>query len=138
VSGVIRADPAPSAQAQRRRPISIPDLEALVARPAPTNTWLPGLPMLRCVSSGYLGNGCSCEARIPAEVVHDAWARERTGEEDRFFEFSCRGETWLAYGQADGRVRGVYCPEHRAEREERATLDRIEDGATDGEREMAA
>jgi hypothetical protein len=97
---------------------------------------LPGTPMLRCVSSGYLSGGCSCEAHIPAEVVHDAWACERVGEEDRFFEFTSRGETWLGYGQGDGSVRGVYCPEHRAEREERAALDRIE--IADGDREVAA
>jgi hypothetical protein len=94
--------------------------------------------MLQCVSSGYLSDGCSCAACIPAEVVQDAWACERAGAEDRLFEFACRGETWLAYGQADGSVRGVYCPEHRAEREERAALDRIEAGAIDGGREVAA
>ena len=31
---------------------------------------------LRCVSSGYLIDGCSCQARIPAAVARRAWRRE--------------------------------------------------------------
>jgi hypothetical protein len=39
--------------------------------------------------------------------------------EDQFFRFMWRGAEWLAYGLRDGRVRGVYCPEHNAQRSER-------------------
>jgi hypothetical protein len=79
-------------------------------------------PPLRCVSSGYLANGCSCRATIPTGVVTDAWAREqRAGVRgDRFFHFTWRTEVWLAYGLRNGRIRGVYCPEHSAEREQRS------------------
>jgi hypothetical protein len=78
--------------------------------------------VLRCVSSGYLGDGCSCHATVPARVVRDAWAHERVAsrdDADRFFAFRFRGESWLSYGMRDGGVRGVYCPEHRARRAER-------------------
>jgi hypothetical protein len=81
---------------------------------------------LRCVSSGYLGNGCSCQATVPTSVATRAWAREldRTGLlEDRFFEFTFKGHTWLGYGRANGVVRGVYCPTHRDERDLRAQHD---------------
>jgi hypothetical protein len=79
-------------------------------------------PRVRCVSAGYLSDGCSCRATIPNGVATDAWARElRAGVSgDRFFHFTWRSELWLAYGLKDGRVRGVYCPEHRAERERRS------------------
>jgi hypothetical protein len=75
--------------------------------------------LLRCVSSGYLSGGCSCQATIPIGVVAAAWARdlEQGGaREDRFFRFSWQDGDWLAFGLHDGRVRGVYCPEHSAER----------------------
>jgi hypothetical protein len=67
---------------------------------------------LRCVSSGYLADGCSCRTAIPVDIVEGAWARERdcAGEGDRFFHFAWRGGIWLAYGLADGHVRGVYAP----------------------------
>jgi len=81
--------------------------------------------LLRCVSSGYLSDGCSCRATIPASVVTAAWAREleRSGErEDRLFRFSWRGGVWLAFGLRDGHVRGVYCPEHSAARAERSSV----------------
>ncbi len=77
---------------------------------------------MQCVSSGYLSGGCSCDATIPAGVVTAAWAREleRTGERDsRFFNFTWQGAVWLAFGLADGQIRGVYCPTHRAERDAR-------------------
>lgn len=80
---------------------------------------------LRCVSSGYLSDGCSCRLSIPCSVVTAAWRveRERGGAcGDRFFHFAWRGDVWLAYGLRDGRVRGVYCPTHRAERDEHASL----------------
>jgi hypothetical protein len=85
----------------------------------------PSDPPLRCVSSGYLTGGCSCRSTIPSGVVTDAWGRERRAgvHGDRFFHFTWHGEIWLAYGLKDGRVRGVYCPEHSAERDHRSTTD---------------
>jgi hypothetical protein len=80
---------------------------------------------LRCVSSGYLGDGCSCRARVPVAVASAAWREElKQGRLcEGFFHFAWRGETWLAYGLAGGRVRGVYCPAHRCEREQRLGYD---------------
>jgi hypothetical protein len=82
-------------------------------------------PALRCVSSGYLGDGCSCRSRVPAAVASVAWRDEL--EQGRlcegFFHFAWRGDVWLAYGLANGRVRGVYCPAHRSEREQRLGYD---------------
>lgn len=80
---------------------------------------------LRCVSSGYLGDGCSCRARVPAAVAGAAWRDEleRGPMCEGFFHFAWRGDVWLAYGLASGRVRGVYCPEHRCEREQRLGYD---------------
>jgi hypothetical protein len=90
---------------------------------------------LRCVSSGYLSGGCSCRASIPSSVVTAAWGveRERGGARgDRFFHFAWRGDVWLAYGLASGRVRGVYCPTHRAERDEHSSLNEPRGSAPDG------
>jgi len=94
---------------------------------APTSTPITPEPhldgLLRCVSSGYLLDGCSCQATVPASVACAAWTREleRTrAREDQFFSFLWRGGEWLAYGLRDGRVRGVYCPEHSARRAERS------------------
>jgi hypothetical protein len=82
-------------------------------------------PALRCVSSGYLASGCSCRARVPATVASAAWREEL--EQGRlcegFFHFAWRGDVWLAYGLAGGGVRGVYCPAHRSEREQRLGYD---------------
>lgn len=77
---------------------------------------------LRCTSSGYLSHGCRCQITIPEHVVAAAWERERLfgNTQDRFFHVMWRDEVWLAYGLGDGTVRGVCCPEHRAEREERS------------------
>jgi hypothetical protein len=80
---------------------------------------------LQCVSSGYLGDGCSCRSLIPAAVVAAAWCEERRrggGRGDRFFRFTWEGGTWLAYGLCEGRIRGVYCPDHSAARDERASV----------------
>lgn len=78
---------------------------------------------LRCVSSGYLSDGCSCEATAPAGVAAAAWARElERSVGDRFFHFAWRERVWLAYGLQSGRVRGVYCPSHSAERDGRASV----------------
>ena len=87
---------------------------------------------LRCVSSGYLSGGCSCRSTVPAAAVDAAWAREVAyggSAEDRFFHFACEGEVWLAFGLADGEIRGVYCPTHRAERDARARSARPLHGA---------
>jgi hypothetical protein len=80
---------------------------------------------LQCVSSGYLSDGCSCSSRVPAAVVTAAWRNELECGRlcEGFFHFAWRGGVWLAYGQPDGRVRGVYCPAHRSEREERLGYD---------------
>jgi hypothetical protein len=76
---------------------------------------------LRCVSSGYLTGGCSCPRRIPAHAVLAAWRRElENAPGERFFHFAWGGGEWLAYGLEDGLVRGVYCPDHSAERDERS------------------
>jgi hypothetical protein len=101
---------------------------------------LPARP-LRCVSSGYLSDGCSCEASIPASVVTAAWAQElkRAGARgDRFFRFAWHGGVWLAYGLQDGRVRGVYCPSHSAERDERSSLSESLEGPSTRELAPAA
>jgi hypothetical protein len=79
--------------------------------------------LLRCVWTGDPAHGCSCTSGIPEHVVIAAWRREleRTGvRADQFFRFDWQNDVWLAYGLMDGRVRGVHCPPHRAEREERA------------------
>ena len=96
---------------------------AIAAREAAQDARMDRL--LRCVSSGYLADGCSCRATIPASVVTAAWTAEvdRTRmRDDRFFRFAWRGGVWLAFGLRDGHVRGVYCPEHSAERAERSSL----------------
>lgn len=74
---------------------------------------------LRCVASGYLEDECSCDATVPADAVKALWARrlELAGEaRDGFFRFTTRDGEWLGYGLGDGRVRGVYCPDHSARR----------------------
>ena len=77
---------------------------------------------LPCVSSGS-PDGCSCRSQIARDVVAQAWARELEagGErEARFFHFISGGGVWMAYGLADGNVRGVYCPSHNSQRAERS------------------
>src|SRR5205807_2916851 len=74
---------------------------------------------LQCVSSGYLSGGCSCPHTIPAGAVVAAWALElERAAGERFFHFNWGGGEWLAYGLEDGLVRGVYCPDHSAGRDE--------------------
>ena len=76
---------------------------------------------LRCVSSGYLANGCSCRQSIPYHVVTAAWTRALSrGQAEGFFRLAWQEQVWLAYGLSDGNVRGVYCPDHSAERTRRA------------------
>ncbi len=80
--------------------------------------------LLRCVSSGYLSDGSSCQQTAPGSVACAAWARQLEhvpALEDEFFRFVWRGAEWLGYGLRDGGVRGVYCPEHNAQRSERRT-----------------
>ncbi|HEY2632795.1 MAG TPA: hypothetical protein VGI26_10510 [Solirubrobacteraceae bacterium] len=78
---------------------------------------------LRCVWSGFPHYDRSCRSRIPMSVVVKAWHREMQlkGTEEGFFYFSWRSGVWLAYGLADGGVRGVYCPTHCSERDSRET-----------------
>jgi hypothetical protein len=75
---------------------------------------------LRCVWTSYPTHDRSCHTRVPIRVVTQAWKRElsRGRAHEGFFHFSWDDEVWLAYGLANGRVRGVYCPEHAAERDE--------------------
>lgn len=76
---------------------------------------------LLCVWTGCPANGRSCRSSIPEDVVIAAWRRElaRSGERaGRLFRVAWQNGVWLAYGLSDGRVRGVHCPSHRAEREE--------------------
>ena len=76
---------------------------------------------LQCVSSGYLAGGCSCPRTIPANAVVAAWRHElEHAPGERFFHFAWEGGEWLAYGLEDGLVRGVYCPDHSAARDERS------------------
>jgi hypothetical protein len=85
--------------------------------------------LLRCVSSGYLADECSCRATIPSSVAAAAWANEQDllgSREDRFFRFAWRGGVWFAFGLSDGSVRGVYCPTHSAARAERSFVQGIE------------
>ncbi|HEY2719380.1 MAG TPA: hypothetical protein VGI52_07100 [Solirubrobacteraceae bacterium] len=77
---------------------------------------------LRCVSSSSV-DGCSCDSRISRDVVSQAWQRELEAsgdDEARFFHFIGDGGVWMAYGLADGGVRGVYCPSHNSQRAERS------------------
>jgi hypothetical protein len=77
---------------------------------------------LRCVWTGYLQGAVSCRSCVPERVVLAAWRRElqRGAPKDRFFRFTWQDSVWLAYGVKDGRVRGVYCPSHSADRDERS------------------
>jgi hypothetical protein len=77
---------------------------------------------LPCVSSSS-PDGCSCRSQIAKVVVAQAWARELEASGDseaRFFHFISDGGVWMAYGLADGNVRGVYCPAHNSQRAERS------------------
>jgi hypothetical protein len=96
---------------------------------------------LQCVSSGYLSGGCSCQSTIPSSVVKAAWRDEfkRGGVRgDRLFRFAWNGGVWLAYGLKDGGVRGVYCPSHSAERDERSFLSESREGLLGQELALSA
>jgi hypothetical protein len=89
---------------------------------------------LDCVWSSL--DGCACGVSIPVDAVASAWAREldTTGElEDRFFHFIWEGGVWVAYGLADGEVRGVQCPSHNSERAARSHAARFGEGIGVGE-----
>jgi hypothetical protein len=77
---------------------------------------------LRCVSNGYLSGGCPCDQSIPIRAVAAAWGRERElgRRQAGFFHFAWRGGVWLGYGLEDGRIRGVYCPRHSSQRDQRS------------------
>jgi hypothetical protein len=78
---------------------------------------------MKCVWSGYPDYNRDCRSRIPASVVIKAWHREiqLKGMVEGFYYFTWRHGRWLAYGLRDGRVRGVYCPTHCADRDLRGT-----------------
>jgi hypothetical protein len=78
---------------------------------------------LRCLSSGYLGDDGRCECSIPEHVVAAAWQRQREqhAASEGFFRLMWSEGMWLAFGHSDGGVRGVYCPEHAADRDQRAS-----------------
>ena len=80
---------------------------------------------LRCVWTSHPTYDHSCRSSIPTSVVTAAWCRElaRGRVHGGFFHFAWRGGVWLAYGLQDGQVRGVYCPTHGAQREERLGYD---------------
>jgi len=80
---------------------------------------------LRCVWTSHPDHYRCCRSRVPARAVTAAWHRqlERGRVCAGFFHFTWHGSVWLAYGLTDGGVRGVYCPAHRAEREERLGYD---------------
>jgi hypothetical protein len=87
---------------------------------------------MRCVWASQPDNDHHCPARIPRGVVAEAWWHERrdSGVEEGFFRFLWNGREWLGYGVSDGRVRGVYCPVHTAERDTRAPRARELEGRT--------
>jgi hypothetical protein len=56
-------------------------------------------------------------------VAEAAWGRKLDSTDSissGFFHFAWQSAVWLAFGLADGQVRGVYCPIHRAERDARS------------------
>lgn len=70
--------------------------------------------LLRCVWSSHPDHTRDCRACIPTETVAAAWWQEREdyGTPEGFFFFAWNERVWLGYGLRDGRVRGVYCPQH--------------------------
>lgn len=98
--------------------------DAPASRSLSPGSW-PAEQSLGCVWTRHLRDGRSCGTHVPLDVVRAAWRRElaRGRAGGGFFHFAWRGEAWLAYGLPDGEVRGVYCPAHRAQREERLECD---------------
>ncbi|HTA14705.1 MAG TPA: hypothetical protein VK781_07595 [Solirubrobacteraceae bacterium] len=85
---------------------------------------------MKCVWSGYPNYDRDCRSRIPASFVIKAWQREMQlkGTIEGFFYFGWRNGVWLAFGQRDGGVRGIYCPTHCSERDSRGA--QVEDRPT--------
>ncbi len=113
------------AGAERPAPAARPEDTPAAASAAPAGDGNLVDRLLRCVSSGYLADGCSCRSAIPSSVVMAAWASvlAHGGEPgDRFFRFVWRDGVWLGFGLQNGRVRGVYRPEHSAARAERCAV----------------
>jgi hypothetical protein len=78
---------------------------------------------LRCLSSGYLSGERRCGCHVPEHVVAAAWRRELErgrAHLEGFFRLTWRDGQWLGYGLRDGSVRGVYCPAHAVDRDQRA------------------
>jgi hypothetical protein len=99
--------------------------DTIITRPTKAPTHAEQAPALRCVSSGYLGEHCSCEAQIPRQVVLATWLRAReaaAGPAEGFFAIDWQGATWLSYGRGDGSIAGVYCPTHTRQRATRIAL----------------
>ncbi|HTR88707.1 MAG TPA: hypothetical protein VMG62_01195 [Solirubrobacteraceae bacterium] len=118
-------DPAPVVSLRsREQVVSFPRVHGQ----APMTTLADSSRLLgesvRCVWRSRDHDGRSCGQRVPLEVMRAAWRRELSkGRRGGFFHFAWRGEVWLGYGTAGGDVRGVYCPRHRAEREQRLGYD---------------
>jgi hypothetical protein len=94
-----------------------------------------------CVWTGFRSGGCACDSRIPTDVVTAAWRSQLEQDRvpmDRFFRFNWQDGLWLAYGLKDGRVRGVYCPSHSAQREERSLVADSSVGARTSEHALYA
>ncbi|HUB36353.1 MAG TPA: hypothetical protein VL972_05970 [Solirubrobacteraceae bacterium] len=123
--GLPTGDPAPV--------VSLRSRESVVAFPrvhgqAPVTALVDSSRLLgesvRCVWRSHSHDGRSCGLRVPVEVMRGSWRQElERGRNGGFFHFAWQGEVWLGYGMASGEVRGVYCPSHRAEREQRLGYD---------------
>jgi hypothetical protein len=126
--------PRPAAEAEPLDPFTA----RLAAREAARAN--PPAAHLRCVSSGYPSHGGHCGATVPEEVATAAWEQERQDclVGDRFFQFSWRGEAWLAFGVDGKGVRGVYCPAHSAERTKRSFMQLLARNASGEETFTAA
>ncbi len=109
----------------RSNVISLPGSSRFAVPSAARSAAPPSARSVRCVWTSHLQDGRSCGLHMPIEVVRAAWGREleRGRTREGFFHFSFRGEVWLGYGLPNGEVRGVYCPAHRAQREERLGYD---------------
>lgn len=111
----------------QRNDTACPDGDAAAARASVRlRTAEPAKLPVRCVWTDHLDpQHRHCQARVPACAIASAWQRELALGRTRggFFHFVWRGRVWLAYGLPDGSIRGVYCPAHRAEREERLGYD---------------
>ncbi|HYM44908.1 MAG TPA: hypothetical protein VES65_01940 [Solirubrobacteraceae bacterium] len=105
--------------------IAFPRVRAEVAGSRTLQAVPPDDRPVRCVWTRHLRDGRACLLHVPLSAMRVAWQRELElgREEGGFFHFAWHGEVWLGYGLPDGEVRGVYCPAHRAQREERLGYD---------------